>query len=282
MELLVQDEPVVSKVRMAGMHDLRLYAHRGASRLLPENTIPAFRRALDDGATHLEMDVHLSRDGHVVVAHDADGNRMAGVNQRLCEVELSEIEAWNVGARFLPHPEASDREAFDPALSYRVPTLLEVIESFPGVGLNIDIKQHDLRAVNAVVGLLHHTGAAERCHIASFSAEALDQVRALDFRGTSGVASKEIKRILLLPRWFLGSFDGKGHALQLPRRSGSWPLDTRNFIHCAHHAGLRVDYWVINSAPEAAELFGRGADGVMTDDPARLWPTYQQALRRRG
>ncbi len=67
-------------------HELRLFGHRGSSARLPENTIAAFRQALDDGATALELDVHRTADGHIVVAHDPDGLRMAGVSGRIADL----------------------------------------------------------------------------------------------------------------------------------------------------------------------------------------------------
>src|SRR5262245_31233802 len=74
-----------------------LYAHRGASAELPENTIEAFLRALEVGATAIETDVHLTRDGHVVVSHDPSGERAAGVPRRICDATLAEVKAWDVG-----------------------------------------------------------------------------------------------------------------------------------------------------------------------------------------
>ncbi|HWQ29275.1 MAG TPA: glycerophosphodiester phosphodiesterase family protein, partial [Dehalococcoidia bacterium] len=79
----------------------RLYAHRGAARERPENTICAFERALELGADALELDVHATRDGTLVVAHDPDGRRMAGVASVIRETSLADVQAWDVGHGFV-------------------------------------------------------------------------------------------------------------------------------------------------------------------------------------
>ena len=87
---------------MSGVSDreyrLRLYGHRGAPAHLPENTLPAFERALADGANSLEIDVHPTADGHFVVAHDPDGQRMAGVAEDIRSSTLDQVKKWNVAA----------------------------------------------------------------------------------------------------------------------------------------------------------------------------------------
>ncbi|MBX7059558.1 MAG: hypothetical protein K1X75_15955 [Leptospirales bacterium] len=264
------------------MHDLRLYAHRGASRLLPENTIAAFQQALQDGATHLELDVHLSRDGKVVVAHDRDGLRMAGQAALICESAATEIVRWNMGARFQPHAQASDRTRFDPGRKYPPPLLDEVLANFPEAPLNVDIKQHDGAATRAVLELLERSNAAARTHLTSFSGEVLQRVRAAGFQGGSGVRNPDLLRLLFLPRWWPADYRGRGDAVQLPRRRGRWVFDRARFIERVHRAGLRIDYWVVNEPQEAELLFGRGADGVMSDDPARMGSVFQAARLTRN
>jgi glycerophosphoryl diester phosphodiesterase len=111
-----------------------LYAHRGAPTELPENTLPSFRRALV-GATAIETDVHLTRDGHVVISHDPDGRRNAGVARAIRDATLAEVRMWDVGRAFrAAHPDA-------PPQSFTMPTLAEVLDELPGVPLNVDIKR---------------------------------------------------------------------------------------------------------------------------------------------
>ena len=80
---------------------LRVYAHRGSNRIFPENTLPAFAHALKEQATHLELDLQSTQDGYIVVAHDPDGRRIAGVNKNIKECSLSDVQSWDLTEPFL-------------------------------------------------------------------------------------------------------------------------------------------------------------------------------------
>ena len=95
---------------------VRVYAHRGASRELPENTMAAFRRALELGADALETDLHATADGVLVTSHDPDGARVFRVARRIADCRWSEVREWGV------------------------PSLEEVVRAFPGVPINVDLK----------------------------------------------------------------------------------------------------------------------------------------------
>lgn len=248
--------------------------------------MPAFRQALKDGATHLEMDVHRTRDGHIVVAHDADGGRMAGEGAPLRDLTLAEIQEWNVGARFTRHPDAVGPKLYRANRSYTAPSLEEILATFPGVPLNVDIKQHEKDVVRDVVDLLRKHGAAERTLLASFDSTILRYVRSLRYEGPTGVTLTDLGRLLLLPRFLLGRWADNGEAVQVPRRSYKgpirWRMDSARFIRKAQSLGVRVEYWVVNNPAEALLLLERGADGIMTDDPAAIAPTFYDFAERRG
>lgn len=249
---------------------LRLYAHRGAARELPENTLPAFRRALVVGATALETDVHVTRDGQVVIAHDPTCERTAGVTRPIREATLDEVRRWDVGRRFRAiHPEIGEAP-------FRVPTLEELLVEAPGVPINVDIKHHAFAAADAVVALLRRLGAQERVLLTSFDPGTLRRVRRLGYEGPTGLDRNELFALALLPRNLVGRFPMRGLAAQIPRRAGPLVLDRPELIETAHALGLRVDYWTINDPAEAELLYARGADGVMTDDPAAIAPVFER------
>lgn len=269
-------------------HPLHLYGHRGAARLLPENTLESFQQGLQDGATHLELDVWCSRDGHIVVAHDPDGQRMAGQPERVRESSFAELKRWNVGRNFVVHPQASHTGLFEPGRRYEMPSLEEVVRTFPRVRLNIDIKHHDPIVARAVVAVLRRTGAAERTLLASFSDATVLAVREAGFEGRTGATQTELGRILFRPAFWPRPARIEGHAFQLPRRPMKTVLkyllrlDTRRLIDQAHRAGVRMDYWTINEPEDLRTLLNRGADGFITDDPARLLPVLREHAKRSG
>ena len=113
-----------------------LYAHRGAAAELPENTLPSFARALELGADALELDVHATKDGVVVVSHDPDGARLCGVAAAIHEVSFAEVSRWDAGHGFV------DARGGRPHAGRGIgmPRLLDVLRAFPGVPLNVDLK----------------------------------------------------------------------------------------------------------------------------------------------
>ena len=224
---------------------MRIYAHRGASRELPENTMRAFRRALELGADALETDVHVTHDGVIVVSHDPDGARIFGQAARIADSSWAEVRAWGM------------------------PSLEEVVTSFPGVPINVDLK---IDAAALAVALLRKLGAEEQVTLASFQSSTLRKVRALGYRGPTGLGRSEVARLLSLPAAAQrGPLAPPGRAAQLPLSLAKpW------IIRRCHALGLRVDYWTVNEPALATSLVALGADGIMTDDPATIVP----ALRR--
>jgi glycerophosphoryl diester phosphodiesterase len=235
-----------------------LWAHRGAAAELPENTLASFRRAVELGAHALETDLHMTADGHVVVAHDPDGKRLAGVPREIRRVSLAELRTWDVGR------------------GLGVPTLAELLEELPGVPLNVDLKQRQPSLVEPVVSLLRRMNAEDRVLVASFDAQTLIEVRRAGYRGRTGLGRSDVLRLLLLPRICDRLYPQKGQAAQVPHRLNGvpTPLATRRFIDRCHANQLRVDFWTVNDPAEARLLLALGADGIMTDDPAAIAPVF--------
>ena len=227
---------------------MRVYAHRGASLELPENTLPAFRRAIELGADALETDAHVTADGVLVLSHDPDGGRMFGVRRRIAECSFEEVRAWGV------------------------PSLEEMVKEFPGIPINVDLK---VEAAALAVSTLRRLGAEEQVVLASFRSSTLRRVRALGYRGTTSLGRSEVARLLSLPAVAQrGPFACPGRAAQLPLSLAQpWVV-----ARC-HALGLRVDYWTVNDPAQARLLMALGADGIMTDDPARIVPVVREGTR---
>jgi len=240
-------------------HEPRLYGHRGASARAPENTMAAFRQALDDGANALELDVHRTADGRIVVAHDPDGLRMADAAGRIRDLALSDVRCWNVAAGF--RGGGGDRRT--------VPTLDEVLESFPGVPIGIDLKPDDPRAVPELLGLIERYGAAQRVTVGSFHDRLVFLMRRLGYSGPTALTRWEVAAARLLPVVVARRLV-RGQAAMIPRRGMGLDLSDRRFIGRSRSLGLRVDYWVVNEPGDARELLERGATGIISDDPARI------------
>lgn len=249
-----------------------LFAHRGAPSEHAENTLPAFGAALDEGADVLELDVHMSVDGHVIVSHDPTGERVFGVPQAISMTHFSTIKRWRCRG-------ANGR---DNGQLYEPATLAEVLEAFPKVPLNVDVKQEVPNMLLSLFDVIMGHAAEDRVLLTSFSARTLAQIRRLGYRGPIGMSKRDAAMLVLGPRW-LGRLAKRGAArLQIPTRYAGLELGTRICIEKAHALGLPVDFWVVNDPAEAERLLDLGADGIVTDEPKVLAEVFSRHVRARG
>lgn len=234
---------------------LRLYAHRGASARAPENTLAAFEIALSDGANALELDVHRTADGHFVVAHDPDGARTAGCDERIAEVGLEDVRCWTAGGE-------------------TIPTLPEFLSAFPNTPVSIDLKPNDPTAVEPLLEVLSAHNGENRVTIASFHDNLVWRARRLGWTGRTALTRTEVAALRLAP-FSIARKIVQGHAAQIPLRSGPIRLDRPAFLDRCRRLGIRADFWVVNDPDEARSLLEAGATGLMSDDPALLAPVFR-------
>lgn len=250
------------------MHARRLYAHRGASAERPENTLPAFERAIEIGVDVLELDVHVTRDEQLIVSHDPDAKRMAATPLRWADLDVAEAQRLDVGWGFV----AADGTRPFAGQGIAVPRLEDVLEAFPRVRINVDIKGD--RAVAALLALVTAKQAAERVTIASFQTGTSVAVRRKGYEGETALSQLEVISLLSLPAVLWRSLPYTGSAAQVPVAQGAIRFDRPAFIAKCHSLGLRVDYWVVDDPAEAKRLLDLGADGIMTNDPAAIRPLF--------
>ncbi len=254
-----------------------LYAHRGASLECPENTIPAFERALEIGADALELDVHVTRDGQVVVSHDPSGQRMCNVSSAIERTTWREIAGWNAGWNFV---DAAGQHSFRDR-GVQVPLLREVLAAFPGTPLNIDVKARAPDAPRIVVELFRRSNVTDCVRLTSFSSRTIRELRREGWEGATGLARNSVLFAVAAPAALARRVLGTDRAAQIPHRLGAIDFGTRAVISRLHAAGLRVDYWTVNEPELALRLLRAGADGIMTDDPAAIVDAVRGFARER-
>jgi glycerophosphoryl diester phosphodiesterase len=247
------------------MHPRRLYAHRGASAERPENTMPAFERAAEVGVDVLELDVHLTRDGHLIVSHDPTADRMAAAAVAWSAIDLADAQQLDAGWGFL----APDGTRPYAGKRIHAPTLEQVLDAFPRMRINVDIKK-DGRAVDAILELVERRQAADRVTIASFHLGAVVAVRRRGYGGETALSSSEVGSLLAMPALLWRQLPFTGTAAQVPTHQGPLRLDRAPFIAKCHSLGLRVDFWTVDDRDEAVRLLALGADGIMTNHPAAI------------
>ena len=236
-------------------------AHRGASGVETEHTLSSYRRALADGAEVLELDVHRARDGSIVVSHDRNLERALGVPRVIADHDLRALRA-ELAARY---------PAADPATL--LPTLDEVMVAFPGARLNIELKTDSVALADAVAASIERHGRADQVLVASFHGDVLAHFRARSRGEVATSASLREAARFYICYVFDVPCRPDYEALQIPvRLRSSWPrfrLDSPEFVAFAHRHGLAVQYWTIDDPEVMARLLAAGADGIMTNLPAR-------------
>ena len=250
------------------MHPRRLYAHRGASAERPENTLASFERALEIGVDALELDVQLTRDHYLIVHHDESCARMTAAQTTWAAIDFADARALDAGWGFV----APDGTRPFAGQGIHVATFEEVIDAFPGVRLNVDVKT--ATAVDATLELVKRKKAEDRVTLASFETTTSVAMRRKGYAGETALSGGEVATLISLPALLWRQLPFTGTAAQVPTHRGPLRFDRAPFIAKCHSLGLRVDFWTINDPDEVSRLLALGADGIMTDDPATMKPLF--------
>jgi glycerophosphoryl diester phosphodiesterase len=252
-----------------------LIAHRGGSALAPENTLTSFTQALDWWrADVLEMDVHATRDGEVVVIHDPTLDRTTSGTGPVSERSLAEIREVDAGHRFTPDGGASYPYR---GKGIRVPTLAEVLTSFPQARVNVEIK--DGRAQEAVWRLVHEAGATQRVLIAA--GKRADRSRFSRYPGPVSASEEELRAFYLHHRLrAAGLYRPAVDAFQLPERHGNLQVVSRRLVEEAHALNVAVHVWTVDEVEDMRRLLSWGVDGLVTDRPDRLARVLHERVGR--
>jgi glycerophosphoryl diester phosphodiesterase len=247
---------------------MEIIAHRGASFDAPENTLSAIRLAWEQGADAVEVDVHLSRDGRVVVIHDANTRKTGGLNRKVCEQTWADLQKLDVG-----------RWKAEQFLGERIPDLDQALSTIPqGKRFFIEVKCDDGFVEAAAETLGKHSD--KQIVVIGFSLETMKHVKSA-FPQLEVCWIVEFKRRLQTGRWT----PSPAAVIEEARAAGLDGLDcgatgpiTKEFVESAREAGLRVYVWTVDSVRRARELREAGIDGVTTNRPGWL----RDQLRKSG
>lgn len=250
--------PVPERPFLAGTRPL-IVAHRPASIATGEHTAAAFDDVQGESVDVLELDLRLTRDGQVVVAHDSN---LVRTHQLALIVAQSDLDVLHdaLGERY------PDRSADEILM-----TLDSVLRRYPERRLNLELKSSDPGLAEAVARLIDRYERHDDVLVVSFSSDAMDRFReASRGRVATGASAGEAARFYvcyLLEVACRPDYE----VLQIPPRLRSgWPsvrLDDASFLAFAHRHGLEVHYWTVNDEGTMRRLLEAGADGIMTDRP---------------
>jgi glycerophosphoryl diester phosphodiesterase len=246
-----------------------LVAHRGGAALWPENTMEAFDGAVRLGASCLELDLRLSRDGVVAVFHDGDTARITGVPGPPEARSFDELTRLDAGFAFTPD---GGRTFPFRGRGLRIPSLAEVLARHPSARLNVEAKSEDPSLAAALAALLRGSGAVERVCVGSESDRQGRRLRRLLPEACHYLPRGAATRHVLAARAGLGRLlprDGWDCA-ELPVRSRGIEVATARVVRHFHARGMPVLFWTVDEEAEMRRLLALGADGIITDRPDRL------------
>lgn len=241
-----------------------MYAHRGGAALRPENTLAAFDHGLSLGADGLELDVHLSRDGVVVVHHDRTLERTTAGRGPVAALTAAELAALDAAAHFTP---AAGGDGAWRTAHIGVPTLQQVLERYPGIPLIIELKTGQRALAEGVIAAVRAAGAVEHVALGSFHTGVLRAARQIEPAIRTG-ASREETRWALYRSWVYWPLGSPGYAeFQVPERSGRTRVVSPRFVEHAHRAGVAVKVWTVDERADVERLLDWGVDGIISDRP---------------
>jgi len=272
-------------------------AHRGGAAEGYENTLPAFRKAVKTGAGMLELDVHLTKDGEVVVAHDQHLQRLTELSTNIRDLEYNQLPGLKerVSIDFCPGETFCDRTVIQEERT--ICRLDQVLQEFPHTQINIDVKVKDSGLVEAVNKIIVKHGAEKRCVWGNFSSQTTERCYQVNPDiGLLFSALSVIKLYLLFYSGLIPFVDLKETHLEIPMPSVFFNDEYRAahgnvglakfspvlirlldfvlmspvlFRHLSNR-GVTVYLWTLNTEEEFERAFSLGAHGVMTDRPSVL------------
>lgn len=238
-------------------------AHRGGARLRPENTMVAFEHAASLGVDAIECDVHLSKDGEVVVIHDDTVDRTTDASGSVSAFTAAELARMDAGWSFL------DLEG-TPAFRQRgigVPRLADVLERLPAVPFVLELKGEDPAIVPPVIDVIRRRGRAGDVLLGGFSHAVLTEARTRAVDIPTSASSLEV-HAAVRRAWFWLSPRSTGCRLfQMPFHYEGRQIIRRRLTRAVRRAGMPVHAWVIDDPAEMRVLVDWGVTGLITDRP---------------
>lgn len=251
-----------------------VFAHRGGGALAPENTLAAFENGLALGADGIELDLQLSKDGVVVVSHDAMLDRTTDASGPIASRTADELAQVDAGARF----------AGDGSYPYRrrgvgVPRFSEVLVRHPQARMIVELKTDEISLAKAVLSEVQHAGAADRVTVGAFGCAGIQVIRDRDPRIATGACLEEVRWALYRSWLGLAPSRPQYRAFQVPERRGATTVVSPRFVRAAHRGGIAVHVWTVDEPEDMERLLGWGVDGLITDRPDLAVPLVERWIR---
>jgi len=223
--------------------DILIIGHKGASAIAPENTLKAFKKAIELKADMVEFDIHKTKDGEIVIIHDSDTLSTTGIQGLIKDMIMEEIKKLDAGE------------------GEKIPTLLELIKvAKEKVGLQIEIKSSGL--LGKLIKLLKEENLVNTSIVSSFAFGELVKLKNLEPKMKLGLLlPTELVRVRQIKRNILRAADKKFYAIH-----PHYNITDKKIVDFAHDNDLNVNVWTVNDKDNMERLIEIGVDGIITDD----------------
>lgn len=248
-------------------------AHRAGDLIAPGNSMTAIEKSAELGVDLIELDIHITKDGHLVLMHDPSVDRTTDGSGLVAELTLEEFQMLDAGFHFMDlNGEYSFR-----GLGVYKPTLEEVFQEYPDMHYMLEIKHTNPPQLYGDIAfklweLIQEYEMEDKVLVSSFDQEIIDEFNEYA-QGEVALGTGEqsaFNFIITNKLWVRNLFKPNGHAIQLPVKNKYFDFFTEEVIEGAHRLGMDVHYWTINDEETMRELIDAGADGIITDRPDLL------------
>ncbi len=237
---------MTSKIKVNNKEKLLIIAHRGASRVAPENTLKAFQIAIELHADILEFDVHQSKDGEIVIMHDGNTFRTTGYFGSISKLTLQELKKLDCGE------------------GERIPTLVELIKIARGkVDLDCEIKARGI--AEKILHILKEENMIENTIISSFKHDILLRIQKLEpqikLASLEPTRTEWIKSWISIKKLLKNVIEHKFFAI-----NPYYKLVNSKFVEKAHRNKIKIFPWTVNESSSIRKLINLGVDGIITNE----------------
>lgn len=254
---------------------LLVFAHQGGENIRPSNTREAFCYAVELGADVLDTDMHMTKDGVLVLTHDETVDRTTNGHGTIRDLTLAEIKQFDAAYNFT----TDDGQTFPyRGQGFRVPTLEELFQAFPDKRFGIEIKQTEpVETAKRFCALIRQYHMEEGVLVSSFRQENMNEFRKQCPEVATSATEDEVRpfffaSLLGLTRAFTPNYN----SMQVPEEAAGFHILTPQFVAAAHERGLPVQPWTINEEADLKRILALGVEGINTDNPDRLLALLQK------
>jgi len=225
------------------LRDVLIIGHKGASSITPENTLKAFQKAIELKADYVEFDIHITKDGEIVIIHDSDTLSTTGVKGLIMDMTLNQIKNLNAGE------------------GEKIPTLRELISiARKKIGLQIEIKSKNL--LDNLIHILKNDNLLSTSIISCFMLDELLKLKLLEPSLKVGLLlPAELVSLKIIKRKIVKVAENNFYSIH-----PHYNIVTREIVDFAHINGLKVVAWTVNEGAIMKKLIEMGVDGIITDD----------------